>query len=203
MLSDMLRLHNPALGIAAVATAAGLAEACASATAGTRLLSFCSAVIVPGDRLAALPGPSYNFHPGPPERPGRYPSAFALHEGDKRFGITVHEILASVDSGPIVAAEWFEVPAPSLRPEKDLEALDHLTLMHLLASFRRLAPHLALKPEPLRRLLIGWQGRKTTKADCDALCTITPKMSADEGARRRSACGPHLLQQIPTNEGGV
>ena len=203
VLADILRLHNPALKITAVTTSAGLAEAFASATAGTRLLSFCSAVIVPGELLAALPGPSYNFHPGPPERPGRYPSIFALFEGDTRFGITVHEMLASVDSGAIIAAEWFDVPAPSPTPETDLEALDHLTLMHLLASFRRLARDLALKPEPLRRQMIGWQGRKTTKADCDALCATTPNMSAGEVARRRRACGPYLLRKIQANQGGV
>ena len=35
--------------------------------AATRLVVFCFNVIVPYDILRKLPGPSYNFHPGPPE----------------------------------------------------------------------------------------------------------------------------------------
>ncbi len=190
ILADMLRGHNPALDVAVVTQAAHLEEAFASVTPGTRLVSFCSAVIVPERLLAALPGPAYNFHPGPPERPGRYPPVFALYEGAKEFGITVHEMFAKVDSGPIIVAEWFDIP-----PGSDLESLEHLTLMHLLATFRRLAPHFARKPEPLPRQAIAWRGRKTAKADCDALCVVTPEMDEHERARRQRACGAHLLRR--------
>ncbi len=190
-LSKMMREHNPALDICAVTAAAGLEEACANPTAGTRLVSFCSPVIVPGRWLTALPGPSYNFHPGPPERPGRYPPVFALYENAKQFGITVHEMLASVDSGPIVAAEWFDIPQ-----DCDLPMLEELTLKHLVTVFHGLAPHLALKAEPLPRLPVPWRGRKTSKADCDALCAVTPDMDPAETNRRRRACGAHMLRNI-------
>lgn len=190
VLSDLLRLHNPALDIIPVTPASSLEAACASTDAGTRLLSFCSPVIVPAVLLARLPSPSYNFHPGPPERPGRYPSMFALYEDAKSFGVTVHEMLASVDSGPIVAAEWFDIA-----PDSDLEALEHLTLMHLLVLFRRLALLLAVKMAPIPRLPILWRGRKTTKAECDSLCIISQDMDPTEAARRRRACGPHALKR--------
>lgn len=49
-----------------------------------RLLSFSSNVILPAVLLHALPGPAYNFHPGP------HPDSFAIHEGAIRFGATVH-----------------------------------------------------------------------------------------------------------------
>jgi methionyl-tRNA formyltransferase len=191
ILSDILRAANPRVDIRAVTSAAALNAACAAPSPGTRLLSFCSPIIVPGDLLTALPGPSYNFHPGPPERPGRYPSVFALYDDARVFGITVHEMLASVDSGPIVAAEWFAV-----EPHYDLEALEEQTLIHLITMFRRLSPHLAVKPAPLSRQMIAWRGRKTTKADCDALAVITADMNETETARRRRACGPHILRRI-------
>lgn len=190
-LAKMLRIHNPTLDVVAVASVESLADACAEPNPGTRLISFCSPVIVPGDRLAALPGPSYNFHPGPPERPGRYPSVFALYEDATLFGVTAHEMLASVDSGPIVASEWFEIPS-----DCDLATLEELTLGHLIAVFHRLAPHLALKAEPLPRQTVPWRGRKTSKADCDALCIVTPDMQPAEAARRRRACGGHMLRQF-------
>jgi len=190
ILAEVLRLHNPALDVAVATSTASLEAACAAAAPGDRLLSFCSSVIVPGAVLQRMPGPSYNFHPGPPERPGRYPSVFALYENAARFGITVHEMLASVDSGPIVAAEWFPIPK-----DCNLATLEELTLMELFAAFKRYAPHLAVKATPLRRQLIQWRGRKTTKADCDALAVVTPDMDPTEAERRRRACGAHMLNR--------
>jgi methionyl-tRNA formyltransferase len=149
----------------------------------------CSPVIVPAAALAALPGPSYNFHPGPPTRPGRYPSVFALYDGDDRFGVTVHEMAARVDSGPIVAVDWFDVP-----PDCTLAVLERLTLNRLIALFRELAPHLARTAAPLPRLGVLWSGGKTTLAQVDALRRITPDLSPAEAERRRRACGGQVIE---------
>lgn len=190
VLTDLLRAQNPSLEVRPVLKAGELTPACAGLNTGTRLISFCSPVIVPGAVLAALPGPSYNFHPGPPERPGRYPSVFALYEEAPTFGVTVHEMLAAVDSGPIVGVQRFDIAA-----ESDLETLEHLTLMHLLVLFRLLARHLATDASPLPHWPATWSGRKTRKAHCDALCVITPDMHPDEAERRRRACGGHILRR--------
>lgn len=181
VLAGMLQRANPAL---AVTPAHDLKTLARLIEPGTRLLSFCSSVIVPGDLLQRLKHPGYNFHPGPPERPGRYPSVFALFEGATHFGITVHEMTAAVDAGPIVAAERFEIPRGA-----DLKALEELTVTRLARAFNRLAPYLATAARPLPHLPITWQGRKTTKADCEKLCTITADMDAAEIARRQRCCG--------------
>lgn len=190
VLGELLRAHSPGLEVRAVTAAADLAPACATPSAGTRLLSFCSPVIVPGALLRALPRQSYNFHPGPPERPGRYPSVFALYENAATFGVTVHEMRAAVDSGPIVGGQRFNIA-----PDVDLEALEHVTLMHLLVVFRLLAQHLATNPAPLPHAAEVWKGRKTSKAHCDALCVVTPDMDPGEADRRRRACGAHILRR--------
>ncbi len=180
VLTRMLVQANGALAVHAVHDRAGL-----EAGAGPgRLICFCSSIIVPAPLLARFDGPGYNFHPGPPERPGRYPSVFALFDGAADFGITVHEMAPRVDSGPIVMTERFAVPADS-----DLETLESLTLTKLAQTFRRMAPYLANVARPLPHLPVAWSGRRTTRADYDALRVITPDMDAAEIARRRRCCG--------------
>ena len=190
-LAQVLTAYNPALEIVVASDAVGLASACTAGGPGTRLLSFCSPVIVPAALLAALPGPSYNFHPGPPERPGRYPSVFALYENAGAFGVTAHEMMARVDSGPIVGAAWFAVKAGW-----GLAELEEQTLIQLFTLFKDLAPHLAVNPAPIAHQGIVWRGPKTSKADCDALCATHADMSEAEVDRRRRACGGHMLHKI-------
>jgi len=187
VLSRKLREYNPALRITVIADKAALAALRRDGLSDARLLSFCSPVIVPGELLAAFPGPSYNFHPGPPERPGRFPSAFAIYERATRFGVTVHEMTEQVDAGPIVTADWFAVSE-----DIDLHGLEKLTLGCAVALFFRLAPFLAVNPKPLPRFYIPWSGVKRTKAQLDAICAITPDLSETEVALRRRACGPFL-----------
>jgi hypothetical protein len=184
ILSDILRRSHATIDITPVTSAAGLAAVAAGDLSGVRLVSFCSSVIVPDQVLKRLAGPAYNFHPGPPDRPGRYPAVFALYENAERFGVTIHEMVAQVDAGPIVTAEWFDVP-----PACDLLTLESLALTRLAEIFRRLASYLTYIERPLPRLPIPWRGRRTTKAECEALCAIAPDMSDDDVARRRRACG--------------
>lgn len=187
-LGDILRLHNPELEVIGVHDRETVTAACAAAKPGTRLISFCTSVIVPGSALADLPGPAYNFHPGPPTRPGRYPSIFAIYQGDTKFGITVHEMAPKVDSGAIVAVDHFDIP-----PACDLAELEKITYLHLASSFRRLAKPLATHILPLPRIAQTWHGRKTTLAEAMALASITAEMSDAEIALRRRACGQIVM----------
>ena len=100
------------------------------------------------------------------------------------FGITVHEMQPKVDSGAIVAAEWFDVA-----PESDLATLERVTYLQLAALFRKLAPQLATRATPLPHLSHTWSGRKTTLAEATALAQTAPGMSEAEIARRHRACG--------------
>lgn len=188
VLADVLRRHNPELEVTVAPDKRALSKISAAALSSARLISFCSSVIVPEEVLLALPGPSYNFHPGPPDRPGRFPAVFALYENAARFGVTVHEMAAAVDAGPIVAAEWFAVP-----DDADLATLESAALVELMTVFHRLAPFLALNPRPLPRILVPWSGTKRSKADCEAICTLRADMPDDEQARRRRSCGTLLL----------
>ena len=68
-------------------------------------------MIVPAEILNALPSPAYNFHPGPPDYPGIFPSVYALYDGAAAFGVTLNEMIREVDAGPIIAVERFAVSA--------------------------------------------------------------------------------------------
>lgn len=189
-LGQLLESYNADLTVIPAVDRAALDQACAHAGDGVRLLSFCSSVIVPKAHLASMNCGAYNFHPGPPSYPGRYPSVFALYDGVKTFGVTFHSMAERVDEGPIITAEWFTVPDGC-----DLEALDTLAFKALVSLFQRLAKRLAtdralLKPKP-----IGWSGKKWSKADCEALCVIDDTQSPEEQARRTRACGIHLIRK--------
>ena len=184
--SELLR-YNSGLEIDVAQNQRQLQKAAKKINDRTRLVSFCTSVIVPADILSALDGPAYNFHPGPPERPGRFPSVFALYDNSSAFGLTVHEMAPSVDSGPIIRADWFDIPENC-----DLVELESQTLIRLVNVFRDLAPYLSQFSLPLPHIDVQWSGRKTTKADCDQLCRTTAEMSPEEILRRRRACGSHI-----------
>lgn len=186
-LGQVLCSYNPALNIENAPSRKHLDQSCKAPRPGTRLISFCSPVIVPARHLAAIDCGCYNFHPGPPSYPGRYPSVFALYEGAKNFGITLHEMVARVDEGAIVSAEWFTIPDAC-----DLETLDTLAFKLLVKEFRLLARRLATDPTPLATKPIGWSGTKRSKADCESLCTFSPLLADEEQTKRIRACGPHL-----------
>lgn len=187
ILAAILRAADASIDVDAALTAPDLDRLMATSVPQTRLVSFCSAVIVPQAILAGCGAGAYNFHPGPPEYPGRFPGVFALYDGAARFGVTVHEMTAAVDAGPIVGAEWFDIPAGCA-----LQQLEELAFMALADKFRILAPMLTRLDRALPRLPYRWSGRKTRKADVDALCRITPGLPQHEVERRHRACGEFL-----------
>ncbi|MGB1026426.1 MAG: formyltransferase family protein, partial [Rhodospirillaceae bacterium] len=122
MVSEILLLTDPALAEALMArlqaaapsapvrtihSKQAFAARCQTSLEDTRVITVGTDILVPPEVLQRLPGPGYNFHPGPPEVRGRYPSCFALYAGAAMFGSTVHELAPQVDSGAIVAVDRF------------------------------------------------------------------------------------------------
>ncbi len=181
-LGQPLRAASPKLEIVLARTLAEL-EAAATATP-LRILSVGSDVIVPARILSRLATPAYNLHPGPPNYPGLFPSVFALYDGAKTFAVTLHEMAAAVDSGPIVAVDEF-----AFESNWDRLALDAATFDVLLKMLARLAPQLADVTKPLPHTKHAWSGTKRTRKDFDALCQLPENASAEEFARRYRAVG--------------
>ncbi len=63
-----------------------------------------------GRDLIAGCGRILNFHPGRlPEYRGVRPMNWALHNGERLHGVTIHEIDEGIDSGPILAQALFSI----------------------------------------------------------------------------------------------
>ncbi len=114
---------------------------------GALLLAFCTPVIIAKRHLGALAGPAYNFHPGPPEISGRFPSVWAIWEEATHFGVTAHEVAEKVDSGLIIDVEYFVMDDTI-----DRLNLDALTHDRVLALFNKLPPELLASDIPLQRI---------------------------------------------------
>lgn len=72
------------------------------------VFSFLNEKILKGNLLCCK---NVNFHPAPPEWPGRGSASLALYHGSTTFGATAHLMSASVDSGPILSVKRFSIIA--------------------------------------------------------------------------------------------
>jgi methionyl-tRNA formyltransferase len=182
LLTPHLTRSNRGCSVRVIDTLKTLESAIVEAPESTRLLAFCTAVIVPRRLLERLSGPSYNVHPGPPTFPGRHPECWGAYEGLPRFGATLHEMVPRVDEGPIVDVVWFDLPAGAGQIEFGLGAFR--AAVQLVA---RWADALAGTDDPLPRSDHRWSGRKTTHRDFEDMCRVGPEIDAAGFHRRRRA----------------
>jgi methionyl-tRNA formyltransferase len=178
-LGQLLKSHNPALSFRLARTLQELASIEPHVLHDARLVAFTTGIIVPGDFLNALGHGAYNFHPGPPHYPGWAPAHFAIYDGVRNFGATMHEMAPRVDSGPITGIESFLIPEGA--SVRDLEQIAYIRLAHL---FWRKARELACQNQPLPRLPIAWSGIKSTKQMYRDHCALPAEIDADELRRR-------------------
>jgi methionyl-tRNA formyltransferase len=176
--------HNAALTVHWAASADDLTRFDAATLARSRLVGFATPVIVPPHVLDALGFGAYNFHPGPPAYPGWAPAHFALYEGAAEFGVTVHAMAARVDSGPIVEAVHFPVPAGI-----GVQGLEGLAYGHLARLFWQLAKYLATRTEPLPHAALQWGRRMYSRRTYRAICDIPLDISKEELDRRLRVFG--------------
>lgn len=185
-LAAVLMAHNPTVHVNHVDGEASLRAALdlaggAAANAGRRLIAFCTGVVVPPDVLDALPGPAYNFHPGPPTYPGSWAAGFALYDGATRFGATLHVMERRVDEGAIIDVDWFDLPAGVKLRYDELEVMAYQRCIGL---FQTYAAPLAAADAPLPHSAETWSGTKRTKAEAAAL-REPPRDASEAEIRRR------------------
>jgi methionyl-tRNA formyltransferase len=192
-LGSLLRAHNAQLTVRPAAAAADLAALDAAILRRSRLVAFSTAVIVPSDILTRLGYGAYNFHPGPPHYPGWAPAHFALYEQADEFGATAHVMTERVDSGPIVEAALFPIPA-----DINVLGLEGLAYAHLAQLFWRLAKALATESEPLPEQPLRWGPKKNSRRAYRAICQIPLDITKEELERRLSVFGGNHFGVAPT-----
>ncbi|MEM8755984.1 MAG: formyltransferase family protein [Pseudomonadota bacterium] len=159
----------------------------------TRLISFLTDVVTPGDVIDALGPEPYNIHPGPPEYRGSHADSFALYEGASSFGVTGHAMTAEIDAGEIVYLKRFAVPEGARRLD-----FAELVLSHAVEAFAAVAMACSTTDQPLARRDVVWSGPRRTKAAFRALCRPRASVGAEEIARRARACGPDFSPDLST-----
>ena len=134
------------------------------ADADMRLISFCTGDIVPARVIERLNGNCFNFHPGPPDRPGYMPAPFALRDKAKNYGVTFHYMKPKVDTGAIIEVTRFDTPEEKTQEALELAAYEALLKM-VIARISQLADvDFVFTPSGDH-----WSGYKTTRKDLDAL----------------------------------
>jgi methionyl-tRNA formyltransferase len=127
------------------------------------LFCFLTAVFVSQDNLAFLTK-AYNLHPGPSHRPGYRPTHFAYLEKARSHGVTLHEMVAKIDDGPILAQSCFDISQIT-----DLEALEKVTYQRAIKlALENLDVILGLK-KPAPYLGKGWSGPSKKPKDLQIL----------------------------------
>jgi methionyl-tRNA formyltransferase len=143
------------------------------------LLSFGTSVLVPDWILKKPNLIALNIHAASPDYPGRDPHHFAVYDGVKIYGATLHLMTKKIDDGQILDVEWFDVPekiAPINLLKRANEAGWEIV--------KRLFVNLYNK-NPLQQTTdLEWGKRKTTRKMFIELCKLDPTISEKEFKRR-------------------
>jgi methionyl-tRNA formyltransferase len=138
------------------------------------IISFLNERILRGPDLNL---PNINFHPAPPEYPGRGSASYALFEEADTFGATAHRMVDAVDAGEILLVEEFPIGDDATCEDVFARGEDAcLTLLRRTVDFIVTEGSL---PPPCGR---QWRRQATTRREFDEWLILDPD---DEDAFHR------------------
>lgn len=154
----------------------------------TRLITFLSDQIVPANILERLRPKAINVHPGPPEFPGAHGLVFAIFNGAKEFGVTVHEMTAKVDDGPIIMVDRFALP-----DDAELVSFGNEVYARAVAMVDHVIRHCVQSDGPMPHASReSWSNNHCTNKRLNALMTAESYLTPTDRKRLQRACGPFL-----------
>jgi methionyl-tRNA formyltransferase len=134
-----------------------------------------------------------NFHPAPPEWPGRGSASLAIFHGSTVFGATAHVMTAKVDAGSILAVKRF-----TILPEESCESLfsraEHACLDLFFDVLTHVAQHGVL-PDPTG---VVWRGKAMSRKEFEQWLVLDPSdhdafMKKIKAARHSRFPGPYVI----------
>ncbi len=152
------------------------------------VISFLSPWILSQDFLDTASVAAINFHPGSPDYPGTGGYSYALYEGAERYGVTVHHMLARVDSGRIILTDYFPVAS-----HDTVETLQLKAMNHLLICFEKIIDFLS-RGKALPSSDETWRRNPLTTKDLFSLYQIDPlhQNTAEIERRIRASLYPSM-----------
>ncbi len=145
------------------------------------IISYISPWVLPKTVLDKARVAAINFHPGPPDYPGIGCTNFAIYNGEKQYGITVHHMAEKVDTGGIIATEFF-----SISEADTVFSLTHKCYAYIYAAFVKILP-LILRGEAMPKSTYQWTRKPYTRKELNELCRLTKSMPEEEVRRRIKA----------------
>lgn len=133
------------------------------------VISFVSPWIIPKSLLRSAQKAAINFHPGSPNYPGTGCYNFALYEGCKQYGVTVHHMEEKVDSGDIIMTSYFDISK-----FETVETLKLKSMNHLLYCFEKIVSCIS-SDIPLPTSDETWQRKPFTRKEMYDLFEIDPQ----------------------------
>ncbi len=191
-----LRTINPNVKVTLIQELVKLVELPEELLKKSRLIAYLSGLIVPLTVIKKLGYGAYNFHSGPPTRPGFASLEMAIYEGDEIFATTLHELDELIDTGRINGIHAFPIPKQITAPE-----LFKLVLNSMMTLFEKNKSDL-LNPKPLVTVPIPWGNKKMTKAESTSFFKISRDISPDEFELRFRAFGYGISQKLQLIEDG-
>ena len=139
------------------------------------LLSFGTSLLVPEWILKKPNLIALNVHAASPDYPGRDPHHFAIYDGVKRYGATLHLMTKKIDDGQILDVKWFDVP-------EDVMPIDLLKSANQAGweLIRHLFVNLYHKKPLKQQEDVTWGKQKMTRKIFHEMCKLDPTISKEE-----------------------
>jgi methionyl-tRNA formyltransferase len=148
---------------------------------GDLMISFISSWIFPQTLLDGAAYAAINFHPGSPEYPGIGCTNFAVYNGEKEYGVTCHQMKATVDTGSIISVKRFP-----LKEEDTVYGITQQCYGLIERMFYEVMDCI-LQGRSLPVSEEKWTRKPYTRKQLNELCEINPGMSEEEINRRIKA----------------
>jgi len=110
-----------------------------------------------------------NFHPAPPEWPGRGSASLALFHNETSFGATAHTMAPDVDAGPILAVKRFAI-LPGESCETVFARAEEACLELFQEVVKQVTDHGCLPPPTGE----SWRGRPMTRKQFEEWLVLNP-----------------------------